>query len=152
MVSRHTVDAGTIYYDGVNKESIDITKPFIAIRVDVKGGDYEPTMGEYLCNPLDEDLLDAEVSTGGWYGADELGVIESIEKPKDPRFLVPAGKAVRFALSTWDEYCEMSLHWSVRYRTSEGVVTCAFETFKQLEDCVTLDEVPCLGGRGHVVP
>ena len=136
----------------MNENKIDLTQPFIAIRNDLEGSDYDATMGEYLCNPLDEDLLDVEVSTGGFFGADELGVIEAKSAP-EPVFIVPAGTAVRFALSTWDEYCEYVLHWTVRYRTEtkpEGVRR--FETFKYLRDCVPMKDVPCLGGPGQVVP
>ena len=131
---------------------IDLTLPFIAIRCDVEGDDFTPTMGEYLCNPLTEDLLDAEVSIGGFYSDPDLGVISS--EPKSPdRYTVPAGKYVRFALSTWDEYCEMVCHWSLSYRTeSLGQRTSKFGTFKRLEDVTSMDDVPILGGGAMIVP
>ena len=133
-------------------EKFDLSRPFLAIREDEEGSDYEPTMGEYLCNPLDEDLLDAEVSLGGFYSIEELGVIESNES-KRRLFVVPAGKAVPFALSTWDEYCEMVCHWSIRYRTAtSGNVVLGFGSSKRLADCVVFEDVPILGGRARVVP
>ncbi len=109
-------------------------------------------MGEYLCNPLDEDLLEVEISTGGFFSDAELGVIEANGSPKE-RFSVPSGKAIRFGLSTWDEYCEYVLHWSVRYRTkTKAFRQSHFGTFKHLKDCVPMQDAPCLGGPGQVVP
>jgi hypothetical protein len=66
----------------MSDKKIDVTRPFIAIRKDLEGSDYDATMGEYLCNPLDEDLLDVEVSTGGFYSDSEIGVITS-DEPKE---------------------------------------------------------------------
>jgi len=89
---------------------------------------------------------------GGFFSDDDLGVIKS-EESKKASFVVPAGQAVRFTLSTWDEYCEMVLHWSVRYRTATGgSVIVKFGNFKNLEDCEILDDVPALGGRAFIVP
>jgi hypothetical protein len=131
---------------------LNTSQPFIAVRSDEEGDDYSPTMGEYLCNPLDEDLIDAKVSTGGYFSAEELGVISSIPTDKDT-FMVPAGGAVRFALSTWDEYTEMVLHWRVRYRTAtSGFVSMSFGTFKGLADAETMPDVPGFNGQGLVVP
>jgi len=135
----------------MKKKEIDVTVPFIAIREDVKGTEFEPTMGEYLCNPLAVDLLDAEVTTGGFF-SDESGVIEGGGEPK-PSFVVPAGKAVRFTLSTWDEYCEMVCYWKVRYRTTSSTFTSvSFATYKGLADTQALADVPALGGRAIIVP
>lgn len=135
------------------KRKIDLTLPFVAIRKDVPGGPYTPTMGEYLCNPLEEDLLDVEISTGGWYSADDLGVIDSIPQEAKPAYTIPAGECVRFALSTEDEYNEMAVHWTLRYRTvSAGVRTESFGSFKRLKDARSFEKVPILGSAGRVVP
>jgi hypothetical protein len=135
------------------QRKIDVRVPFIAIRQDLKGDEYKPTMGEYLCNPLSEDLLDVSVSTGGFYSDDELGVVEANESEKKPSFVVPAGKAVRFTLSTRDEYDELVCHWTVCYRTTTSErVAIDFGTFKRLEDTQYFAEVPVLGGPGKVVP
>jgi len=139
-------------YDNNVSHEIDLTRPFIAIRQDEDDRDYDPTMGEYLCNPLDDDLLDVDVSTGGFYSDDELGVIEGTGSLK-PSFFVPAGGAVRFALSTREEYAEMAVHWRVRYRTAtRGVERGGFGTFKRRQDTVFFPDVPVLGGPGEVVP
>jgi hypothetical protein len=136
----------------MSESKINVTKPFIAIREDLQGSDYDATMGEYLCNPLNEELLDVEISTGGFYSDQQIGVITSDES-KDNLLTVPAGSAVRFALSTWDEYQEYVLHWSVRYRTAtKARGTYRFGTFKSLKDCEWMKDVPCLGGPGCVVP
>jgi|SRR5664279_649541 len=110
-------------------------------------------MGEYLCNPLAEDVVDAEISVGGFFSDDELGVIEASDNKAKPKIDVPAGEARRFTISTQDEYDEMVCSWTVRYRTkSAGVVTAGFGTFKRLEDTVHFDDVPILGGPARVVP
>jgi len=135
------------------KRIIDVTVPFVAIRKDLPGDEFEPTMGEYLCNPLKEDMLDVEISTGGFFSDDELGVIESIPQKPKPTYTIPAGECVRVTLSTQDEYDEMVVHWSLRYRTARlGVQTESFGSFKRLEDTQALDDVPVLGGPGMVVP
>jgi hypothetical protein len=133
-------------------KQIDLSVPFIAIRPDEEGDDFTPTMGEYLCNPLGEKLLDVIVSTGGFYSADELGVIESQAKPK-PAFSVAPGGAERFTLSTQDEYDEMVVHWYVTYRTESGAeYEAKFGSYKYLQDAVYAEMTPCLGGPARVVP
>jgi hypothetical protein len=128
-----------------------MTRPFIAIRSDEEGSAYDPTMGEYLCNPLTEDLFDVRVSTGGFYSTDELGVISSVPK-EDPTFTVPAGTAVRFTMSTGDEFSEMSVHWTVRYRTEGSEFkTLSFSSNKRLADAEMMSDVPILGGPGRVL-
>ena len=69
---RHPVGVTHVYPWTMSENKIDVTKPFIAIREDLEGSDYDATMGEYFCNPLDEDLLDVEVSTGGFYSDPEI--------------------------------------------------------------------------------
>jgi len=134
------------------ERTVNTDLPFIAIRQDVEGSDYAPTMGEYLCNPLAEDMSDVDVSIGGFYSAEGVGVIESLPNQK-PRFAVPAGAAIRFTLSTWDEYLEMVCHWTVLYRLSNGPVqTQKFGTFKALADAPYFEDVTCLRGPGRVVP
>ncbi|MDP9025922.1 MAG: hypothetical protein M3N13_11180 [Candidatus Eremiobacteraeota bacterium] len=134
------------------KRVIDTTVPFIAIREDVSGSSYDPTMGEYLCNPLDEDLSDVRISTSGFFSADSLGVISSEPHDTGP-FDLPAGEARRFALSTDDEYDEMVVSWTVRYRTpSRGVVTESFGSYKCLKDTEYHPDVPALGGPALIVP
>ena len=131
---------------------IDVSIPFIAIRSDEPGDYFTPTMGEYLCNPLAEDLFDVRVSLGGFFSDESLGVIESEPNDKGP-FDLPAGKAHRFCLSTQDEYDEMVVSWSVRYRKACGEsVTMYFGSFKRLQDTRHFDEVPALGGPALVVP
>jgi hypothetical protein len=133
-------------------KNIDLTQPFVAIRNDLDGDDFTATMGEYLCNPLAEDLADIRISLGGFYSADPVGVIESL--PNEKRLpLLGAGEANRFALSTWDEYCEMVVHWSVRYTLASGSVRLAeFSSFKGLADAQHFDAVPCLLTAARVVP
>ena len=131
---------------------IDITRPFIAIRKDAKGNFMQPTLGEYICNPLSEDLFDVRVELGGWYSAEEIGVITSVPKEL-PAFDVPSGHAVRYTISTEDEFNEMDVHWTVRYRTeSEGETSVPFGSYKRLEDAQFMTDVPILGGRGRVIP
>lgn len=109
-------------------------------------------MDEFFCNPLDEDLLDVEVSTGGFFSDPELGVIESLPNVIE-RMRVPARGARVFAVSTWDEYREFVLHWLLRYRTESGGLTAvSFGTFKELDDCESLDVTPMLEGSTFVVP
>jgi len=133
------------------KNEIYLTIPFIAIRNDEDGGDYDPTMGEYLVNPLDQDLLDVEISTGGFFSDAELGVIESNQNAKSFP-VVRAGHAVQFGLSTRDEYNEMECHWNVRYRTAaRGMVTVGFGMSKRRGDTVYFSDLPVLGGPGEVV-
>jgi hypothetical protein len=130
---------------------IDLGIPFIAIRSDEPGNQFMATMGEYLCNPLAEDLFDVRVSIDGFF-SDELGVVESEPNSKGP-FDLPAGKAHRFCLSTQDEYDEMVVSWSVRYRKASGEsVTLYFGSFKRLADTRHFAEVPILGGPALVVP
>ena len=50
---------------------------------------------------------------------------------------------MRFALSTWDEYQEYVLHWSVRYRTATKVSgTYRFGTLKSVVDCEWMKRRP----------
>jgi len=133
------------------KRKIDLTIPFIAIRKDLPGDPYTATMGEYLCNPLNEALLDVEISSGGFYSAEDLGVVESVVQEPKPIVTIPAGESFRFALSTEDEYDEMVVHWSLRYRTATlGAQTDAFGSFQTAAQW--LEDVPTLGGPGNVVP
>jgi hypothetical protein len=129
----------------------DMNRPFIAIRSDEECSVYDATMGEYLCNPLTEDLLDVRVSTGGFYSDDELGVISSVPK-EEATFTVRAGTAVRFEMSTWDEFTEMSVHWKVRYRTEGSEFkTLSFASDKRVADAEMMSNVPILGGPGRVL-
>lgn len=131
---------------------IDITRPFIAIRGDLGGDNFTKNMGEYLCNPLDVDLLDVEFSTGGFFSDDSLGVVEASETLKQAT-RVRAGTGTRFMLATLDEYYEFLCHWSVRYRTTaDVVVNISFSASKWLLDCKEYDELPVIGGRGNVIP
>ena len=129
-----------------------ITQPFIAIRRDLGGDNFTKNMGEYLCNPLDVDLLDVEFSTGGFFSDDFLGVVEARETGKRAT-RVRAGTGARFMLATLDEYYETSCHWSVRYRTTaDAVVKISFSASKWLLNCKEYDELLVIGGRGNVVP
>ncbi len=51
------------------------------IRQDETGTEYERTMGEYLCNPLNQDLLDVSISTGGFYTSRMV----NLELSKEPK-------------------------------------------------------------------
>ncbi len=134
------------------KAEVDLSQPFLAIRKDVEGSAFDQTMGEYICNPLSQDLLDVEVSLGGFFSDAELGVLESKDKTF-PLSVVPAGQAARFTISTWDEYCEFVCYWTVSYRTiTNGNAKMSFGTFKVLADCQLLEETPVLGGRAYIVP
>lgn len=134
------------------KSIIDITVPFIAIRKDEPGNAYDPTMGEYFCNPLDEDIFDVRISSSGFFSDESLGVISSEPNDKGP-FDLPAGQSRQFALSTQDEYDEMVVSWVVRYRTaSRGIVNDSFGSFKRLSDVEHFSDVPTLGGPALVVP
>jgi hypothetical protein len=136
----------------MDEKKIDLLAPFIAIRQDVEGDYFTPTMGEYLCNPLTDDLLDVEVSLGGFYSAEELGVLQSNGSVK-PVFRVASGAAERFALSTQDEYDEMVVHWSVRYRTNAGArYEASFGSYKRLRDAGYTELTPCLGGPARIIP
>ena len=80
-------------------------------------------------------------------------MISSLPQKEKPTYTVPVGGSVRFTLSTWDEYDEMVVHWSVRYRTvTNGVQTASFGSFKGLADVQLFSHVPILGGPGMVVP
>lgn len=131
---------------------LDLTEPFIVVRKDCEGKPYEATMGEYLCNPLAEDVCDVEISTGGFWSDEEFGVVSTA--PKEPqRLFVPAGRVLRFALSTRDEFDEMVVHWTIRYHTaSRGRVEFECESFKGLRDATFFPEVPLLAGPGFVIP
>lgn len=132
---------------------IVITQPFIAIRRDLGGDNFTKNMGEYLCNPLDVDLLDVEFSTGGFFFLDDfLGVVEARETGKRAT-RVRAGTGARFMLATLEEYFEISCHWSVRYRTTADVVVkISLSASKWLLDCKEHDKLPVIGGRRNVVP
>jgi hypothetical protein len=133
------------------EEKVILDLPFIAIRTDEEGEDYDPTEGEYLCNPLDEDLIDVVVSTGGFYTLPEVGVVEG-NSSVQPTFTVPAGKSERFALSTREEYYEMVVHWNVQYRTAtRGEVRFSVSSWKRLRDTVFCENIPTLGGSGRIV-
>lgn len=109
-------------------------------------------MGEYLCNPLDVDLLDIKFSTGGFLSDDSLGVEEASETLKQAT-RVRAGTGARFMLATLDEYYEFSSYWSVRYRTTADVVVkISISASKWLLDCKEYEELPVIGGRENLVP
>jgi hypothetical protein len=128
-----------------------LDRPFIAIRRDEEGEAYDPTEGEYLCNPLDEDMLDVVVSSGGFYTLPQVGVVEG-NSSVHPTFAVRAGSAERFALSTREEYDEMVVHWNVSYRTAKhGEARFSVSSWKGLRDTIYCEDIPTLGGPGRIV-
>jgi hypothetical protein len=134
-----------------DNDTIDTSRPFIAIRRDREGRDFEATQGEYLVNPLNEELRNVLTSTGGFFSTDEC-VIESEKRPPGQWTIRPLG-FVRIGLSTRDEYEEFVVHWSVEYELQSGKrVRAGFASSKGLADAEFFEEIPILGGPGLIVP
>lgn len=125
-------------------------KPFIAISQDIAGDRYTPTEGEYLVNPLDEELRQVKVSTGGFYSADR-GVITA-GGGSQHGLIVPARGFLQVGLSTWDEYDEFVVSWKLEFVTRTVRESAAFGSYKGLVDAIYVDDIPILGGPGWIVP
>lgn len=131
---------------------IDLSRPFIAIRQDESGGECDPTMAEYFCNPLPYDLFDVTISTGGISCEADLITNASAENTKVAPVLT-SGSVLRVVVAAPDEYDGMAVHWSVCYRTPSGEsVAVDFSTQKRLAGAEAIDNVPILGGLALIVP
>lgn len=56
----------------------DFSRPFIAIRREDDGGDFDRTMAEYLVNPLHEELHNVRISTSAASSDAEDGITTGI--------------------------------------------------------------------------
>jgi hypothetical protein len=117
------------------QERFDWTKPFIAIT----------DGGEYVVNPLPEEIRNVNVSSDGMDSGCPTNTIVG-----DYSIIPPYGHAL---FHPGGGYEDVVVSWTVDYETaSDGRQKCYFVAGKDLRDCPFAPFIPYMGGRGWVVP
>jgi hypothetical protein len=116
------------------QERFDWTEPFIAI-----------TDGEYVVNPLAEEIRNVHVSSDGLDSGCPTNTIVG-----DHSIIPPYGHAL---FNPGGGYEDVVVSWTVDYETaSDGKQKCYFVSGKDLRGCPIVRYIPYMGGGGWSVP
>ncbi len=117
------------------RERFDWTKPFIVITVG----------GEYIVNPLAEEIRDVHVSSGGTDSGYPTNTLVG-----DYSIVPPYGHAL---FHKGGGYEDVVVSWAADYETaSDGKQRCYFVAGKDLRGCPIVRYIPYMGGGGWIVP
>lgn len=124
----------------------DLTKPFLAIQRRPRVDREEKDMAELIVNPLSEPIIDVVLATSGLEGgAVGIGADRCTDR-------ISASKYAELGFSTREEFDDMVCDWTLTYRVGEQQYRVEFLASKGLWNCAFVEELPYIGGRGHVVP
>lgn len=128
----------------------DTSRPFLAIVPNSAEGDYfDQTNAVYLVNPLELELTNVAIRTGGFF-SDEYGVYEATPVDRES-MSVPAHRAKVIEMTSGDEFDEFVCWCTISYDVGAERKTIAFNAGKRKSETQWLDNLPVLDAGGRVV-